>query len=245
MDDKPQYDHIGLKYEEYAQTAPLKRAERHNISRLVGNVTGKRILDLACGTGYYTRWLKQHGALGVIGVDISPEMIRVAAQQEEKEPLGISYHVGDAGNFNPLGPFDLITAIWLFNNVQTQPEMLRMFKSTYDNLIEGGRLAAYTLNPAYNIQKSNMTKYGLKITGDTFEKDRYVLTGEFLTDPPMGVTVYRWSQSIYEWAVKETGFKEFTWQSSEIAPAEIEEFGIEYWQDYLNNCIGIGLICQK
>jgi hypothetical protein len=90
-----------------------------------------------------------------------------------------------------------------------------------------------------------MTKYGINITGETFEQGRYILEGEFLTDPPMPVTVYRWSQSVYEWAVKEAGFKEFTWQSSEVAPEEIEQFGKEYWQDYYDNCIGVGLICQK
>jgi cyclopropane fatty-acyl-phospholipid synthase-like methyltransferase len=244
-DQEPQYDHIGAKYEEYAQTATLKRAERHNISRLVGDVTGKRVLDLACGTGYYTRWLKQHGAEKTIGVDISPEMIRVAAQQEEANPLGISYQLSDAGNLGHWGPFDLITAVWLFNNVKTQNELLRMFKSIYDNLIDGGRLAAYTINPMFNVENSNMTKYGINIKCETFEEGRYVIEGEFLTDPPASVTVYRWSQSIYEWAVKEAGFKVFTWQASEVAPEDIKQFGIEYWQDYYDNCIGIGLICIK
>ena len=245
MDDKPQYDSIGSKYEEYAQTAPLKRAERHNISRLVGDVTGKRIFDLACGTGYYTRWLKQHGAGQIIGLDISPEMIRVAAQQEEAEPLGITYQVGNALHLPHLGPFDLITAVWLFNYVETQKEILRMFKSTYDNLTDGGRLAAYTINPAFNLNKTNMTKYGINVTGETLEQGRHILEGEFLTDPPLPVTVYRWSQAIYEWAVMEAGFKDFIWQTSEVAPEDIEQFGKEYWQDYSDNCIGIGLICQK
>jgi len=57
--EEQQYDHIGSKYEDYSRTATLKRAERYSFSRLVGDVTGKRALDLACGTGFYTRWLKQ------------------------------------------------------------------------------------------------------------------------------------------------------------------------------------------
>jgi ubiquinone/menaquinone biosynthesis C-methylase UbiE len=44
-------------------------------------------MDLACGFGFYTRLFKQHGATQVIGVDISPEMIRLALQQEQEEPL--------------------------------------------------------------------------------------------------------------------------------------------------------------
>jgi 2-polyprenyl-3-methyl-5-hydroxy-6-metoxy-1,4-benzoquinol methylase len=237
-DQEQQYDHIGAKYEDYARTATLKRAERYSFSQLVGDVTGKRVLDLACGTGFYTRWLKQHGAGQIMGVDISPEMIRIAAQQEKAEPLGITYQVSDAGNLTHLGTFDLITAVWLFNYVQTQDD-------TYDNLVDGGRLVSYTINPEFNFNKTVMAKYGINIKGETLEDGRYVIEGEYLTDPPMPVTVYRWNRSIYEWAVKEAGFKETTWQSSEAAPEDIEQFGKEYWQDYYDNCIGVGLIGQK
>ena len=91
-----QYDHIGSKYDEYARMATLKWAERYTFFRMVGALEGKRVMDLACGFGFYTRLLKQRGAAQVIGVDISPEMIRLAHQQEQAEPLGITYQVGDA-----------------------------------------------------------------------------------------------------------------------------------------------------
>ena len=42
-----QYDHIGSKYDEYAQTATLKRAESYTVLRMVGPLAGKRVLDLA------------------------------------------------------------------------------------------------------------------------------------------------------------------------------------------------------
>ena len=76
-----QYDHIGSKYDEYAQTATLKRAESYTVLRMVGPLAGKRVLDLACGFGFYTRLLKQHGAAQVMGIDISPEMVRLGRGQ--------------------------------------------------------------------------------------------------------------------------------------------------------------------
>jgi SAM-dependent methyltransferase len=72
-----QYDHIGSKYDEYAQTATLKRAESYTVFRMTGPLAGKRVLDLACGFGFYTRLLKQQGAAQVLGVNISPEMVRL------------------------------------------------------------------------------------------------------------------------------------------------------------------------
>jgi ubiquinone/menaquinone biosynthesis C-methylase UbiE len=56
-----QYDHIGSKYDEYARTATLKRAECYTFFRMVGGLNGQRVIDLACGFGFYTRLLKQHG----------------------------------------------------------------------------------------------------------------------------------------------------------------------------------------
>jgi 2-polyprenyl-3-methyl-5-hydroxy-6-metoxy-1,4-benzoquinol methylase len=60
-----QYDHSGSKYDEYARTATLKRAECYTLFRLVGALEGKRVLDLASGLGFYTRQLKQRGAAQV------------------------------------------------------------------------------------------------------------------------------------------------------------------------------------
>ena len=92
----PLYDHIGNKYDEYSRTATFKRAERYSVLRMVGSVDGYRVLDLACGVGFYTRLLNQHGAGQVVGVDLTPEMIRIATQQEQAEPFGITYQVCDA-----------------------------------------------------------------------------------------------------------------------------------------------------
>jgi hypothetical protein len=60
-DQSAQYDHIGSKYDEYARTATLKWAECYTFFRMVGALEGKRVLDLACGFGFYTRLLKQRG----------------------------------------------------------------------------------------------------------------------------------------------------------------------------------------
>jgi 2-polyprenyl-3-methyl-5-hydroxy-6-metoxy-1,4-benzoquinol methylase len=57
---------------------------------MVGPLEGTRVLDLACGFGFYTRLLKQEGAAQVVGVDLSPEMIRLARANEQAEPLGVT-----------------------------------------------------------------------------------------------------------------------------------------------------------
>lgn len=244
-DQGVQYDHIGSKYDEYARTATLKWAERYTFFRMVGVLKGKRVLDIACGFGFYTRLLKQRGAAQVIGVDLSAEMIRLAHQYEQTEPLGITYQVGDAVALPPLGSFELVTAVHLLTYATSRTQLLNMFRSVYANLIVGGRFIAYTNNPSFTLSKPNCTKYGISILRLEPEEDRYACEAEFLANPPFRVRWYQWHQAPYEWALREAGFREFVWYPSEVAPEDVAHFGEAYWRDFYDNCPIIGLICQK
>lgn len=48
----PQYNHIGSNYDEYSQTATLRRTEMYTVLRMTGPLRGKRVLDMACGLGF-------------------------------------------------------------------------------------------------------------------------------------------------------------------------------------------------
>jgi toxoflavin synthase len=240
-----QYDHIGSKYDEYARTATLKRAESYTFFRMAGALDGQRVLDLACGFGFYTRLLKQRGAAQVVGVDISPEMIRLARQQEQVEPLGITYQVGDAVALPTLGAFNLVTAMYLLNYAESKDQMLGMCRSAYNNLAPGGRFVAYTVNPAYTLSKPNSTKYGVTMLRQIPDGDRYLCDMEFVTDPPTPYQHPQWNQATHEWAVTEAGFRTCAWHPSEVSPADVAHYGEAYWRDFYDNCLVIGLVCQK
>ena len=241
------YDPIVSQYDEYARTATLKRAECYTVFRMVGALDGTRVLDLACGFGVYPRRFKQQGAAQVVGVDISPEMIRLATQREQAEPLGITYQVGDAATLPRLGPFDLVTAAYLLNNAASQDQLLGMCRGAYDTLVAGGRFIAYTMNPAFTLRKPNATKYGVTVTvlREAPEEDGYACESEVVTDPPFRVGWYRWSQATYEWALQEAGFRDVVWHPSEVAPDDVARYGEAYWQDFHDNCPVIGLVSQK
>jgi ubiquinone/menaquinone biosynthesis C-methylase UbiE len=240
-----QYDHIGSKYDEYAQTATMKRAERYTVLRMVGPLAGQRVLDLACGFGFYTRLLKQHGAAQVIGIDISPEMVRLGREQEQADPLGVTYQVYDATALPALGTFDLVTAVYLLNYATSKDELLGMCRSAYANLRPGGRFVAYTVNPVYTLSKPNGSQYGCYFVRLTPEEDRSVCDGLFVTEPPTPFQCSQWSQAAHEWAMQEAGFRTYTWYPSEVSPEDLVQYGEAYWQDWRENCLVIGLVCQK
>src|SRR5215831_10778791 len=245
MAQTAQYDHIGSKYDEYAQTATLKRAEHYTFFRLVGALAEKRVLDLACGLGFYTRQLKQRGAAQVVGVDISPEMVRLACAKASETPDGIAYRVGDAAFLLPIGCFDLVTVVYLLNYATSKEQLLGMCRGAYTNLVTGGRFVAYTMDPAFTLAKPNYTKYGVTVLRQTPEEDRYVCDAEFVTHPPTFYQYVQWSQATYEWAVTAAGFRSCTWHPTEVAPEDVAHYGEAYWQDFHANGFIIGLVCQK
>jgi ubiquinone/menaquinone biosynthesis C-methylase UbiE len=53
---------------------PLLALERRVMKGLLPDVRGKRVVDVACGTGYWTRTLRKAGAL-VFGFDNCPAMV--------------------------------------------------------------------------------------------------------------------------------------------------------------------------
>ena len=79
--------------------------------RLLGDVRGRRVLDLGCGEGTNTRLLADRGA-AVVGVDVSPAMVAAARDAEAKEPRGIAYEVVSASGLRRFtdGSFDLVVS---------------------------------------------------------------------------------------------------------------------------------------
>jgi SAM-dependent methyltransferase len=213
--------------------------------RMVGKLDGQHVLDLACGFGFYTRLLKERGAAQVVGVDVSEEMIRLARAQELAAPLGLTYLVADALALPAMGPFELVTAVFLLPYASSKDQLLSMFQHVYDNLVAGGRFIAYTDHPEFSIDRSNCTKYGVTILRQEPEEDRYACEAEFVAEPPFRVQWYQWNRASYEWALQQAGFRSFTWYPSEVAPEDMARYGEAYWQDFHDNCPTIGLICQK
>ena len=75
---------VSAGYERWAQTYddshnPVLAVEQRVLASMLPDLAGKRVLDVACGTGRWFSLLAARGAARLIGVDISSAMLRVAA----------------------------------------------------------------------------------------------------------------------------------------------------------------------
>ena len=142
-----QYDAIAEAYQDSKQLPFRKAIERYTLFEALGDVRGLKVLDMACGAGFYTRLLKRAGAAAVTGIDVSAEMIRLAEREEARNPLGCSYVCRDVADLEPEpGTADLVVAMYLLHYAGTRDKLLRFLRVCRDALEPGGRLVGFNDN---------------------------------------------------------------------------------------------------
>ena len=97
---KDVYESIAERYEAHAKSSAHNAyCERPAMLSLIPDVKGQYVLDAACGAGFYTEWLVNHGA-HVIAFDVSRKMVQLTRQR-----LGNSIDVCQA---DLAKPFDFL-----------------------------------------------------------------------------------------------------------------------------------------
>lgn len=72
------------------------------------DVRGLDVIELGCGTGYFSAWLKRRGARRVVGVDITPAQLATARQLNREFKLGLEFVEANAEAVSlPDASFDL------------------------------------------------------------------------------------------------------------------------------------------
>ncbi len=120
--------------------------------RMLGEVKGKRVLDLCCGQGVLVADLLKGGAKEVVGVDASPRLIDSAKRRFERE-RSVSFVVADAcAEKSPWadGSFDLGACLMAVHDVPDLPAMARNAAAA---LKPGGEMVAIFMHPCFRIPR--------------------------------------------------------------------------------------------
>jgi SAM-dependent methyltransferase len=231
------YDGIGEAFEGFKTLPVIRYAEVPGFLALVGDVTGKSVLDIACGTGFYSRELKRRGASRVLGFDISGAMIDAAEAIERAEPLGIDYEVGDTATLRSFDrPFDVAVAVQAFNYANEVSEIEVMMRNVRRSLVAGGSFYLFVQSPDFDFDGPSLAKYGFLC--ESTGKDNEIGRGIRLTallEPPVSFEATVPSRQTYEQTLEAAGFTGIEWVRLDVSEAGVEEFGREYWDDYAAN----------
>lgn len=129
--------------------------ERPAIISMLPDVTGKRVLDVGCGSGPLSAWLASHGA-EVFGFDTSPNMVRLA---EKKNIPGASFRVADLAeplDFLSDNSFDLAVASLVMHYLHNWVEPLRELRRV---LQPAGQLIVSTHHPTNELNLPVSSNY--------------------------------------------------------------------------------------
>lgn len=249
MDAQPdQYQGVADSYDQSFKLLPYREhVEAYSLYRRLGDLSGRTVLDLACGTGIFTRTFRKWGAARVVGVDISEDMVRVARAHEAADPLGIEYVVGDVAALGELGQFDSVVGVYLLGYASSRDNIVQMGQSIARNLKSGGRFVTYFVNPEVARAPGYYRKYGVDFFADEQIQDGELMYFSLI----LGDTVtpklsnYYWSRPTVESAFEEAGFTDMRWSRPELSDQGIAAYGSEFWEDYLRVLPGIFLECTK
>lgn len=120
-----------------------------NLTRLVAPTQGMKILDLACGQGFFSRGFAEAGA-EVIGIDLSPNLI----EQARKRSPGINFLVSTADAIPAVSDasMDVVTIVLAIQNIEN---FHGVFSECSRVLKEDGRLFLVLNHPAFRIPKKS------------------------------------------------------------------------------------------
>lgn len=104
------------------------------------NLKGKKILDIACGTGTHAKLLKEKG-YSVTGIDINPGMLKIA----RKKAKGIKFIRGDMKKLELKEKFDAIICMFTSINYNTTLKELKKALSNFYKILNKGGIVIFDL----------------------------------------------------------------------------------------------------
>lgn len=231
------YDPIAEQYRRAKQQPWRAHVEAFTLMRLLGDVTGRAVIDIACGEGFYTRMIRQRGAARVLGVDLSAGMIDLARTTEAGQRMGIEYQVGDARALGVGRVFDLAVAAYLLNYARDRAELQAMCDGLAACLRPGGRFVTVNANPGLDFSSApSYRKYGFETTLPGPWVEGAPVTWTFhLEDGPFDIENYWLDIAAHEAALRQAGFREVRWHSPALSPEGLAGAPPGHWDTLLRH----------
>lgn len=196
------YNDIAVQYDHFERTAvTLWKVGHPEVSKYLGKIRGKTILDYGCGTGVYSRFLHESGAK-VTGVDVSENMIGVA---KKSRPGGIAYHHITSAKMKFLedASFDFVVSNFVLCTLSSRKELKKILDEIYRVLKPKGMFVFMNSN----WDRSN----GREFVSFKLEYRKDLRSGKKIkaiikSDPPIILNDYFWSVEDYFDLLEQSGF---------------------------------------
>lgn len=150
-------DNFSLKQEQYFDAISVSHGKKgllkesraltiefETLMRALGDVRGRRVLDLGCGTGRHALRVAKI-AKEVVGTDISKKSIDLAGQGAKE--LGIQNFQGIVGGYTDTIQPASFDVVYMVNVVHHIDDIDTVFRNMRESLRENGRIVIMEFNP--------------------------------------------------------------------------------------------------
>ncbi|MFA5961355.1 MAG: class I SAM-dependent methyltransferase [Parcubacteria group bacterium] len=219
---------------EYAKASRRELREltlQPSLVKHLGDLSGKRVLDVGCGMGNSSRLALSCGARRVVGIDISEKEIITAREIDSYEP--IKYLIRNAiDDLSDLGKFDLVTAILSVHYCTERAMLEKLFSNVKKVLKSGGEFLAVV------VPFSDYDGYGVRISSPTGREGEpsNVSLSDFGGSKFLDFDDIYWSEKTYQEVLEKIGFS-VEWLPCFVSNEGIRKYGENFWRKFLDDPI--------
>ncbi len=141
-------------------------------ARLLGDVAGKRVLELGCGAAACSRWLAAQGATP-LALDLSAGMLRHAAAQGDRSGVRVALAQADALSL-PVRDGAIDIAFTAFGAIPFVADSARVMREVARVLVPGGRWVFSVTHPMRWVFLDDPGEAGLVAVHSYFDRRAYV-----------------------------------------------------------------------
>ena len=139
---------------------------------VLGEVAGRRVLEIGCGAAQCARWLTREGATAV-GLDLSHRQLQHARRIDAETGLAVPVVCGTATDL-PFADASFDIAFSAFGALQFVEDIGRTVREVARVLRPGGRFAFSVTHPVRWAMPDDPTKDGLVVTSSYWDRTPYV-----------------------------------------------------------------------
>lgn len=165
-----------------------------NLLRILDIKKGERALDLGCGQGFFAREVAIQGA-NVSAIDISPELIKIAEDKQQKnskdQKNNVAYAVASADETFPFED-NYFEKIFCVLSLQNMKDAETFFSESARVLKKDGKIVLVLNHPAFRVPKGKGggSEWGFEETKDKYGGNQYRKVYEYMSEKKVEIDMH-------------------------------------------------------
>jgi cyclopropane fatty-acyl-phospholipid synthase-like methyltransferase len=215
-------------YTNYIEDDPFRRGLHFPaIEEALGDLNKKRILEIGCGDGLFSRLLAERGA-AVVGYDRALQKIAEAQARVCGPGLDATFVVATPYTFFHDGTFDAAMSVMVLQYATSPEELAAFFRSASRHLGPGGRFISVVINPSFSA-------FGQDFVVRRFHRlESNNMRSEFLDRASgrveMILEAHQFTSEEFEQAAISGGMRPAAWRKLFATPDAVRQLGTSFWQ---------------